>query len=272
MVSRTLHVLSNKEPPDHTRHSHRMPPPLQQPPILKQKHAEGQSDGDGKEKPLAMLKQTPLEWGLDYYTRQGDFFFPPPPPHCLGKLLMTTGIEASWQGTSRDQRQRDRGFVVQRRASKKAHPLGAFVRGLCLTSKSCYTKITGCRYPNKNKSRVLPAHPNDFREEPLTAGWQTPQPLSLCANLKKLLALGYHTQKSQKSNTVIPSACTASFTCSSWSYYKEKWRRKAHYRHFTDKETVAQKGSDLSCSPVEEQGSRVKPLKSQSDALSPELL
>lgn len=95
----------------------------------------------------------------------------------------------------------------------------------------------------------------------------------LRANLKQLLALGYCTEKSHKSNTVIPrSACMACFTCSSWSGYKEKRRRKAHYHHFTDRETVAQKGSDLSCSPVEEQGSRVKPLKSQSDALSPELL
>lgn len=94
----------------------------------------------------------------------------------------------------------------------------------------------------------------------------------MCANLEQLLALGYHTEKSHKSNTVILSACIACFTCSSWSDYKEKWRRKAHYHHFTDKETVAQKGSDLSCSPVEEQGGQVKPLKSQSDALSPELL
>lgn len=152
-------------------------------PSWNKRHAEGRSDGDGKEEPVAMLKQTPLEWGLDYYTRQGDFFSPPPPPHHVGKLLMTTGMEASWQGTSRNQRQWDRGFVVQKRASKKAHPLGAFVQGLCLTSKSCYTKITGCRYPNKNKSRVLPAHPNDFREELLAAGWQTPQPLSLCVQI-----------------------------------------------------------------------------------------
>lgn len=43
-------------------------------PSWNKRHAEGRSDGDGKEEPLAMLKQTPLEWGLDYYTRQGDFF------------------------------------------------------------------------------------------------------------------------------------------------------------------------------------------------------
>lgn len=64
-----------------------------------------------------MLKQTHLEQGLDYCTRQGFFFFsPPPPPHRVGKLLMTTGMETSWQGTCRDQREKDRGLIVQRRA------------------------------------------------------------------------------------------------------------------------------------------------------------
>lgn len=63
------------ERPDHSRHRHRNPPPLQQPPpILKQRPVEGRSDGEGKEEPLAMLKQTRLEWGLGYYTCQGDFF------------------------------------------------------------------------------------------------------------------------------------------------------------------------------------------------------
>jgi len=100
---------------------------------------------------------------------RGFLFSPPPPPH-IGKPLMTTDMEASQQGINRDQRQKDRGFIVQRRASKAAHPLGAFVQRLCLTSKFCCTKIGGCRYPNKNKTRVLPVHPNDFREELLTAG------------------------------------------------------------------------------------------------------
>lgn len=143
----------------------------------------GEVMGTGRRKPLAMLKQTHLEWGLSYYTCKAGYFPPPPPHHHVGKLLTTTGMEASQQGTSRDQRQKDKGFVVQRRTSKKTHPLGAFVRGLCLTNKSCCTKISGCRYPNKNKTRVLPEHLNDFREELLTAGWQTPQSLSSCVQI-----------------------------------------------------------------------------------------
>ena len=36
----------------------------------------GEVTGTGRTEPLAMLKQTHLEWGLGYYTCQGDFFFP----------------------------------------------------------------------------------------------------------------------------------------------------------------------------------------------------
>lgn len=58
------------------RARHREPPPLWQPPLfLKQRH-KGRNDRDRKEPPLAMLKQTHLEQGLDYCTRQGFFFFP----------------------------------------------------------------------------------------------------------------------------------------------------------------------------------------------------
>lgn len=55
------------------------------------------------------------------------FFFPPPPPHHVGKLLMTTGMEGSQQGPADTRGKRTWGLVVQRKASDKAHPLGAFV-------------------------------------------------------------------------------------------------------------------------------------------------
>lgn len=256
------------------RACHREPPPLWQPPLfLKQRH-KGRNDRDRKEPPLAMLKQTHLEQGLDYCTRQGFFFFfsPPPPPHRVGKLLMTTGMETSWQGTCRDQREKDRGLIVQRRA-----PGRHILRVLLSEGYAWLVNPVALRLQAADilkKQNQSPACPSKwFQGRAVNNRTTNTTALELmCANRKQLLALGYHTWKSQKSNTVIPSACRACFTCSSWNDYKEEWRRKAHYHHFTDKETVAQKGSDLSCSPVEERGTQVKPLKSQSDALSPELL
>lgn len=71
----TLHMLANKESPDHSRHHHRNPPPLQQPPPILKQRLRGEVTGKGRREPLAILKQTHLEWGLSSYTCQGISFF-----------------------------------------------------------------------------------------------------------------------------------------------------------------------------------------------------
>lgn len=134
------------------RARHREPPPLWQPPLfLKQRH-KGRNDRDRKEPPLAMLKQTHLEQGLDYCTRQGFFFFPSSPSSSCWQTLDDHRHGDLLAGDL----QRPEGKGQRARCAKestwKAHPPGAFVWGLCLTSKSCCTKIASCRYPKKTKS------------------------------------------------------------------------------------------------------------------------
>lgn len=151
-----------------------------------------------------MLKQTYLEQGLDYCTGQGDFFFPPPPPHRVGKLLMTTGMETSWQGTCKDQREKDRGLLVQRRASER-HILQVLLsEGYAWLANPVALRLQAADILKK-QHRSPACTSKWFQGRAVNSRTTNTTALELMsANPKPLLALGYHTWKIpeiQHSNT-----------------------------------------------------------------------